>query len=158
MTSEDRRGRIQERVIIEYPDGTRLSKSHVPGDAPDGRSSLLRDYDNRLAGHGVILDPEEELLTRSEADQLADERVRQAQEDADVRLRLFTAGSALATLATYALVTKAAPRVKTGYTRLKAKLNRQPEPAVEAPAATIEVEFIGRAPAQLARNLGIPET
>jgi hypothetical protein len=138
MTNEDGPGMVREKMIVEYPADTRLSQSST---TPGGRSSLLRDEDNHLAGHSVLF-PADDLLTRAEADALADARVRRTQAEAEAVLKLAMAGAAAAGIAVTAAAVKAAPYVKKGFATFKSKLNRgEPELADEASGTIIEIEF-----------------
>ncbi|MEI5009098.1 hypothetical protein RB196_19010 [Streptomyces sp. PmtA] len=142
MTTEDGPGMVREKMIVEYPADTRLSQSST---TPGGRSSLLRDEDNQLAGHSVLFPADDDLLTRAEADALADARVRLTQAEAEAMLKLAMVGAAAAGIAVTAVAVKAAPYVRKGFATLKSKLNRgEPELPDEASDAIIEIEFPGR--------------
>ncbi|MFF7969426.1 hypothetical protein ACFZC3_29270 [Streptomyces sp. NPDC007903] len=142
MTTEDGPGMVREKMIVEYPADTRLSQSST---TPGGRSGLLRDEDNHLAGHSVLYPADDDLLTRAEAEALADARVRLTQDEAEAMLKLAVAGAAAAGIAVTAVAVKAAPLVRKGIANLKGKLNRGvPALADEASGTIIEVEFPGR--------------
>ncbi|MGI5256565.1 hypothetical protein [Streptomyces angustmyceticus] len=142
MTTEDGPGVVREKMIVEYPADTRLSQSST---TPGGRSSLLRDADNHLAGHSVLFPADDDLLTRAEADALADARVRLTQAEAEAMLKLAVAGAAAVGIAVTAAAVKAAPYVKKGFATLKSKLNRsEPELPDEAAEAIVEIKFSGR--------------
>ncbi|WP_405819576.1 hypothetical protein OG241_30055 [Streptomyces sp. NBC_01390] len=115
MTTEDGPRMVREKMIVEYPADTRLSQSST---TPGGRSSLLRDEDNHLAGHSVLFPADDDLLTRAEAEAM---------------LKLAMAGAAAAGIVVTAAAVKAAPYVRKGFATLKSKLNRgEPELADEA--------------------------
>lgn len=142
MTTEDGPGMVREKMIVEYPADTRLSQSST---TPGGRSSLLRDEDNHLAGHSVLFPADDDLLTRAEADALADARVRLTQAETEAMLKLAMAGAAAVGIAATAAAVKAAPYVKKGFATLKTKLNRgEPELADEASGTIIEIDSPGR--------------
>ncbi|MCX5278196.1 hypothetical protein [Streptomyces virginiae] len=117
---------VREKMIVEYPADTRLSQSST---TPGGRNGLLRDEGNHLAGHSVLF-PADDLLTRAEADALADARVRLTQTEAEALLKLAMIGAAAAGIAATVAAVKAAPYVRKGFANLKSKLNRgEPEAA-----------------------------
>ncbi|AEN11485.1 hypothetical protein GTW44_11610 [Streptomyces sp. SID8360] len=133
---------VREKMIVEYPADTRLSQSST---TPGGRSSLLRDEDNHLAGHSVLFPADDDLLTRAEADALADARVRLTQAEAEAMLKLAMAGAAAVGIAATAAAVKAAPYVKKGFATLKTKLNHgEPELADETSGTIIEIDSPGR--------------
>ncbi|MET8439248.1 hypothetical protein ABZV61_42760 [Streptomyces sp900116325] len=125
MTSDDRPGTVRDLMYVERPADTHLSQSSTPG----GSNALLRDDDNHLVTQAVLY-PAGDTLTRDEAEAM---------------VKLAAAAAATAGLVAGIAVAKAAPHAKRGLATLKSKLNRStPETAVEAPAATIEVEFPAR--------------
>lgn len=133
---------VREKMIVEYPADTRLSRSST---TPGGLNGLLRDEDNHLADHGVLYPADDDLLTRAEADALADARVKLTQDEAAAMLKLAVAGTAAVSVVVTAAAVKAAPYVRKGIANLKAKLNRGvPELADEASGTIIEIEFPGR--------------
>ncbi|MFJ7423832.1 hypothetical protein ACIQXD_35340 [Streptomyces uncialis] len=138
MTTEDGPGMVREKMFVEYPADTRLSQSST---APGGRNGLLRDEDNHLAGHSVLYPADDDLLTRAEADALADARGRLTQAEVEAMLKLAMAGAAAAGIVVTAAAIKAAPCVRKGFANLKSKLNRgAPKIADEASGTIIEIE------------------
>jgi hypothetical protein len=82
----------------------------------------------------VLFPADDDLLTRAEADALADARVRLTQAEAEAMLMLAMAGAAAAV--------KAAPYVRKSFANLKSKLNRgEPELTDETSGNIIEIEF-----------------
>ncbi|MFE1230249.1 hypothetical protein [Streptomyces sp. NPDC058745] len=92
--------------VVEYPDGTHLSRSSTPG----GESALVRDEDNALVTHADLFPAGNEVKA--------------------IKVAYFAVG-AIASAAVCLGAVKAAPHVKSKFNDLKARLSRKSDDATE---------------------------